>query len=334
MTTIATKASNEAPRRPKQAPLALRVLKSPLFARLLFPFVVLAVWLVSIDVIQSIWPFAVDVLPTPGEVWGAMWEEVIDPFASGIQAPTRENLYATFGRSLYRLGIGFAISIGLGTVIGLGMGLSKSVDAFFHDWVMAILAMPALAWALFVSLIIGFGDGGPITVVVLAGIPFVIINVREGVRNTPRELFDMGRAFGVSQNKITRHVLLPSLMPFFFAATRYAFSIGWKGLVIAEVFGGQDGAGWTIKFYYDAHRAHGVVAYAAFFIIFALILEKMVFERAAQRVFKWRPKVDLEIVEEAFDDIQGMDAPLATLSSAEAEQTDYDHRDGLGGEDG
>lgn len=334
MTTIARKTPSEVPQRPKQPALPLRVLRSPLFARLLFPFVVLAAWLVSIEVIEGIWPFAVDVLPTPTEVWGAMWEEIIDPFAEGIQAPTRENLYATFGRSLFRLGIGFAISIGLGTLIGLGMGLSKSVDAFFHDWVMAILAMPALAWALFVSLIIGFGNGGPITVVVLAGIPFVIINVREGVRNTPRELFDMGRAFGVSQNRITRHVLLPSLMPFFFAATRYAFSIGWKGLVIAEVFGGQDGAGWTIKFYYDAHRAHGVVAYAAFFIIFALILEKAVFERAAKRVFKWRPSLDLEIVEEAFDDFEGVGTPVSSLKAAEAEQTDYHHRDDQGGGDG
>ena len=210
MATVANEAPALAPESPKKPSLAMRVLKSPLFARILFPFVVLGGWLLGIELITRIWPFAVDVLPTPTEVLGAMWEEVIDPFVEGIQAPTRENLYSTFGRSLYRLGVGFAISIGLGTVIGLGMGLSKSIDAFFHDWVMAILAMPALAWALFVSLVIGFGDGGPITVVVLAGIPFVIINVREGVRNTPRELFDMGRAFGVSQNRITRHVLLPS----------------------------------------------------------------------------------------------------------------------------
>jgi hypothetical protein len=76
------------------------------------------------------------------------------------------------------------------------------------------------------------------------------------------------------------------------------------------------------------------VAYAAFFIIFALILEKVVFERAAKRVFKWRPQVDLEIVEEAFDEIEGMGAPLPTLSAAEAQQTDYNHRDELGGGDG
>jgi NitT/TauT family transport system permease protein len=120
----------------------------------------------------------------------------------------------------------------------------------------------------------------------------VIINVREGVRNTPKELFDMARAFGVPQNKVTRHVLLPSLMPFFFAAIRYAYAIGWKGLVITEVFASDRGMGWTIKFWYDAHRAHGVIGYALFFVIFALALEKLVFDPLAERAFKWRPKID------------------------------------------
>ncbi len=277
------------------------IVKSPTFARVLFPISVLVFWLASIAVIRNIWPFAVDVLPTPLEVADAMWGEIIDPFVGGIQAPTRENVYFTFYRSLIRLGIGFGIAMSLGTIIGLGMGLSRKVDAFFHDWVMAVLAMPALAWALFGSLAFGFGNTGPVFTVVLAGIPFVIVNVREGVRNTPRELFDMATAFHVPGNRITRHVLLPSLMPFFFAAIRYAFSIGWKGLVIAEVFGGQDGAGWTIKFYYDAHRAHGVVGYAFFFIIFALALEKFVFEPWSRRVFKWRPNIAATpVVEKAF----------------------------------
>ena len=155
----------------------------------------------------------------------------------------------------------------------------------------AILAMPNLAWALFCSLAFGFGDLGPIVTVVLTGIPFVIINVREGVRNAPTDLYDMARAFGVPRNKTIRHVLLPSLMPFMFAAGRYAFALGWKGLVVAEVFGGQDGAGWTIKFWYDAHRAYGVVGYAFLFVIFALIFEKFLFDRLSTGSSRWRPAV-------------------------------------------
>lgn len=302
----------------------MAILKSPRTARLLFPVAVIIFWYAAIAAVKAVWPFAVDVLPLPQEVVGAMWDEIIDPFVEGIQAATRENVYATFGRSLFRLGSGFLIAMIVGTAIGLGMGLSKAVDAFFHDWVMAILAMPALGWALFLSLVFGFGNTGPILTVILAGIPFVIVNVREGVRNTPRELFDMATAFGVDRQGTIRHVLIPAMMPYFFAAIRYAFSIGWKGLVISEVFGGQDGAGWTIKFWYDAHRAHGVVGYAMFFVLFALFLEKFVFERWSRRVFKWRPDAaGTEVVEQAFDaGGAGAIASATLLTGADIEEFD------------
>jgi ABC-type nitrate/sulfonate/bicarbonate transport system permease component len=276
--------------------LAVRALKSPRTARLLFPVAVLVFWLVSIDVIEGIWPFAVDVLPRPSEVRDFVWDELrLETFAP-------YNVFETFWISLQRLGVGWLIAMSLGTVIGLAMGLSRGANAFFNDWVVAVLAMPSLAWALFVSMAFGFGDTGPIIVVVLTGIPFVIINVREGVRNTPRELFDMSRSFRVPQSRTTRHVLLPSLMPFMFAAARYSFALGWKGVVVAEVFGGQDGAGWTMKFWYDAHRAHGVVGYAFFFMVFALVFEKVVFDTVAKRVFRWRPEATgVEVVEEVFE---------------------------------
>ncbi len=273
-----------------------RFLKGPTAGRLAFPLVVLALWYATVWAFETIWPFAADVLPTPQSVLGFMWDEL----RGDTVAP--KNMYETFGISLQRLAIGMFFAMTIGTVIGLGMGLSRKVDAFFNDWVVAILAMPNLAWALFCSLAFGFGDLGPTVTVVLTGIPFVIINVREGVRNAPTELYDMSRAFGVPRNKTIRHVLLPSLMPFMFAAGRYAFALGWKGLVVAEVFGGQDGAGWTIKFWYDAHRAYGVVGYAFLFVIFALLFEKFLFDKLSDRIFRWRPAASAgDVVEQNFD---------------------------------
>ena len=273
-----------------------KISHSSLAGRLLFPVVCLVVWLLAIKLVTTIWPFAVDVLPTPGQVFGFMGKELMG------ETVAPHNMYVTFGISLQRLGIGMLIAMAIGTVIGLAMGLSKAVDAFFNDWVVAILAMPNLAWALFCSLAFGFGDTGPIITVVLTGVPFVIINVREGVRNTPTDLYDMARAFRVPRPWVIRAVLIPSLMPFLFAAARYSFALGWKGLVVAEVFGGQDGAGWTIKFWYDAHRAYGVVGYALLFVIFALLFEKVMFDQLSKRLFKWRPAIDAaEVVEKRFD---------------------------------
>lgn len=270
-------------------------LTGSLSGRIAFPLVCLGIWLLSLQVVTAIWPFTADVLPTPWKVASFMWDEA----TGNTLAPN--NLYETFWISLRRLFVGMAIAMVVGTVIGLGMGLSRGVNAFFNDWVVAILAMPNLAWALFGSLAFGFGQTGPIVTVVLTGVPYVIINIREGVRNAPTDLTHMARAFGVPRSRVIRHVVLPSLMPFMFAAGRYAFALGWKGLVVAEVFGGQDGAGWTIKFWYDAHRAHGVIGYALFFVLFALIFEKFLFDRLSDRFFRWRPSQHAnDVVEENF----------------------------------
>jgi NitT/TauT family transport system permease protein len=106
----------------------------------------------------------------------------------------------------------------------------------------------------------------------------------------PKDLLDMGKAYGTSRFDSIRYIILPSLMPFFFAALRYALANAWKGLVLAELFASTNGAGWTIKFWYDAHRAQGIIGYALFFVIFALIVERLIFGRLSAYVFRWRPQ--------------------------------------------
>lgn len=287
MTAVTEKAPQRPPEKREARDGLIGFVRKPIVARLLFPTLVIALWIFvdSLEISR--------VFPAPERVAQFMFDEL------RLESLARTDLYTTLGISLARLFAGFAVSMVVGTAIGLGMGLSKSVDAFFHDWVMAVLAMPALVWALFLGLVFGFGHTGPFLATILAGIPFVIINVREGVRNTPRELFDMASAFGVPQNRMTRHLLIPSLMPFMFAAARYGFSVGWKGLVLAEVFASDRGMGWMIKFWYDAHRSFAVVGYAFFFVIFAFFLEKFVFDKIYERTFRWRPAAGaIELVEE------------------------------------
>jgi NitT/TauT family transport system permease protein len=321
VTAAATAPQLDKPVGPKKASTVGRILKSPSFARLLFPLAFLAVWWAVYYTIDS------RIFPPPQQVLSFMWDEIT--LNSLLRyGSVRNNVYGMFAISLARLGIGFVIAMTVGTIIGLAMGLSKAVDAFFHDWIMGILAMPALVWALFLGLALGFGHAGPIIAVALTGLPFVVINVREGVRNTPKDLFDMARSFQVPRKRVIQHVLLPSLMPFMFAAMRYGFAIGWKGLVITEVFASDEGAGWTIKFWYDAHRAHGVIGYALFFILFALFLERTIFERLEKRTFKWRPKLSgIDVVEEALevDAIDGTDEPrMLGRARAKVEGLDND----------
>lgn len=246
--------------------------------------------LASLLAVFLFWQFVVpffptDLIPSPARVLSFMWDEV-----RGITL-ARATVWEAFGISLRRLGLGFLFAFAIGVPIGLIMGISRSVENFVQDFVMVGLAMPSLVWALLTGIWFGMGDRAPVVTVLLAAVPFVIINTFEGVRDVPKDLTDMARAFGVNRARTIRHVIVASLMPFFFASLRYGLANGWKGLVLAEVFASTEGAGWTIQFWRDAHRAQGVFGYALFFVIFAVILERLVFQRLSRRVFRWRPEI-------------------------------------------
>jgi len=279
-------------RKPMSTPRSLRRLwGSTTTARV----VSIVSFLVGWQLIIPLLPTAL--IPTPIEVGEFMWAEL----RADTLAP--ETVYQAFATSLRRLVTGFGIALLIGIPLGLLMGLFKRVESFLHDFVVVGLAMPSLVWALIAAMWFGFVERSSIITVVLASVTFVIINVAEGVRAVPKDLLDMSRAYGTSDLHRVRHVVFPSLMPFLFASLRYGLANGWKGLVLAEIYASTSGAGWTIRFWYDARRAQGVIGYALFFMIFALLAERLVFRKLSDRVFRWRPS-DSQEPQEAEGSVQ------------------------------
>jgi NitT/TauT family transport system permease protein len=223
-----------------------------------------------------------DQIPTPLAVAGEMFDEL------RLQGSARTTVYASFAITLLRLAAGLALTFVLGLIVGVAMGVSRRVDALLRDFVIGGLALPYLIWALVITMWLGFTFWTPVLVVVLASIPFVITNVVEGVRDVPRDLVDMARSFSVPRAQILWQVMVPSLTPFLFAAFRYSLSMGWKALAVAEVFGATSGAGWVIRYYYDARRMEGLFAYLAFFIIVATLIDLLFLRRLDGRVSRWR----------------------------------------------
>ncbi len=222
-------------------------------------------------------------IPTPTAVAVFMGNELMGDTLA------RTTVYEAFAISLARLFTALAAAFAVGVPLGMAMGLWKPVNNALKDFTVVGLAMPSLVWALLTGIWFGLGNRAPLLTVFLAALPYVLINTAEGVRDVPRDLTQMARAFGVPRKAVVRQVVLPSLMPFMFASLRYGLGNGWKGLVLAEAFAATNGAGWNIRYWYDAHRATGVFGYAIFFALFALLVERAAFQKLSDRVFRWRP---------------------------------------------
>lgn len=267
-----------------------RTFVTPRAARITAPVLFLVAWQLGLvdRGLGLLFPDRIEsaLLPIPAEVVGAMWEQLRDG-----------TLVEAFSVSLLRLAIGFALALVVGSIVGLAMGLSSRVEATLHDFVIVGLTFPYLIWGLLVAMWWGYAWYGPVLVVFIAGLPYVILNMSEGVRDVSKELRDMANAYEVPRDRVMRHLILPSLSPFFFASLRYGLANGWKGLILAEVFASTSGAGWHITSMRDYGDFAGVVGFAIYFALFSIVVERLVFGRLSRRVFRWRPTLAQEMSE-------------------------------------
>lgn len=223
--------------------------------------------------------FSGTVLPTPKTVVVEMAEIVY----SG-------RFFLHFQWSVLKTAAGFAVAVGLGAPIGYLMGRHRYWRAFFHDGVTVSGTIPGLTYAVLALIIFGISIQGPILAVALVSMPYIAINVAEGIRGVDQDLIRMSQAFGRSQGQIRRHVLVPSIVPFVFAGVRLAFAVAWKVEALTEVFGGRNGVGFEIRRSYQTFSIPGVLAWMFLFILFMLIIERVLLVRLEDRVLAWRPQ--------------------------------------------
>jgi NitT/TauT family transport system permease protein len=218
-------------------------------------------------------------LPNPLEVSVEMWEIV----ASGA-------LVSDFFASVLKTFAGFGVAVVIGAPVGYLMGRYNYWRAFFLDGVTVAGTIPALTYAVLSLIIFGLSNLGPVLAVALVSTPYVALNVAEGIRGVDQNLVKMSQAFGRSPQQIRRDVFIPTIVPYLFAAVRMSFAVAWKVEALTEVFGGTNGVGFQIRTEYQLFNITGVIAWMALFIVFMLLIERLLLRKLELRVLAWRPE--------------------------------------------
>ena len=221
----------------------------------------------------------------------ALFERIPGPAAvvdSLIKEFSRGEVFGNFADTFYRFGIGVALSIVVGTLVGVLIGLSPMARAFLESPVMVALSIPAIMWAFLTVMWFGFGHVSPIVTTFLTAVPFMIVNVAQGVLGVSRDLRDMSSSYGVPIGRRVRELVLPAVMGYVLAGIRFVVIMGWNGVLLAEWFGGSGGAGYRARYWYDANQFAGFAAWVILFVIVIVVLDQLLFERAARRAFRWR----------------------------------------------
>lgn len=230
-----------------------------------------AAWQVSADAIHS------RLLPSASAVLLALVHEC-------VAGPLLFHL----GITLARVAAAFVIAMVVGTAIGIMMGRSRTLDALFDSWLVLLLNLPALVIIVLAYVWFGLTEAAAIGAVAVNKIPNTAVTLREGARALDRNYSQMAASFHVSRWRTLRHVVLPQLYPYIFAAARSGLALVWKIVLIVELLGMSNGVGFEIQLYFQQFDVTDILAYTFAFVAVIQLIEWALFQPLERRAARWR----------------------------------------------
>ena len=256
-----------------------RLLRNPYVLYLISAVSFVAVWWAAALLAGA--GFA-NILPSPPVVWG-----VIVTLAN--EGEIQRHLPLTLGRVF----AGFLLAELFGIVIGTLMGLNRRLETLLDGWVMILLTIPSLAYAIFALLAFGLSEIAIVVAIAATTLPYVVVNIWGGVKAVDAGLLDMARAFRIKRGKVLRKVVLPQIMPYIFSSSRYGIGIAWKIAVVVELMGASRGVGYMLNYSFGLFSMPHVLAWTAIVVVVMLFIELVVIRLIEEHVLAWRPKVAL-----------------------------------------
>ncbi|MHB8813041.1 MAG: ABC transporter permease [Steroidobacteraceae bacterium] len=192
------------------------------------------------------------------------------------------------GITLARVTAAFVVAMVVGTAVGIVMGRSRTIDALFDSWLVLLLNLPALVIIVLAYVWFGLTEAAAIGAVAVNKIPNTAVTLREGARALERSYADMAASFHVGRWRTLRHVIMPQLYPYVFAAARSGLALVWKIVLIVELLGMSNGIGFEIQVYFQQFDVTRILAYSIAFMVVIQVIEWAVFQPLERRAARWR----------------------------------------------
>lgn len=148
--------------------------------------------------------------------------------------------------SLWRIAAGVAIAGILGLCFALWMTQSKLMGKVLGAFIYFSYPIPKLALLPIVMLLAGLGDATKIIMIVLIILFQIIINLRDSLKNIPRESFLIVTSLGANRWEVFRHVTMPAILPDLLSTLRIAIGTAISVLFVTETYGTDRGMGYFI----------------------------------------------------------------------------------------
>lgn len=136
--------------------------------------------------------------------------------------------------SIGRVLLGVVLGIALGAVLAVITEVSTLANMLVAPAMTAVQATPVASFAILVLIWLD-RDFVPVLICILMVLPVIWNSVSTGIRMTDVQLLEMAKVYRLPRLRRIRRIYLPSVLPYFRAASTSALGLGWKAGIAAEV---------------------------------------------------------------------------------------------------
>jgi NitT/TauT family transport system permease protein len=236
---------------------------------LAFLLVLLLVW-------QVVWSLGVlpgYSLPSPAQVGSRLVELARDG-----------SLWPSVQASVVRMVLGFALAAALGLAIGLAMGLSATADSCLRSLFLGLQTLPSAAWVPIALLLFGLGDASIYFVIVMSSMAAMAIATADGIANIPPHYLRAARSLGTSGVALATRVAFPAALPSIVTGVKLGWTLGWHGVVSAELIKSTVGLGFLLNAGRELNDAAQVMGIMLVTILIGLLLDRLLFAAVERRL--------------------------------------------------
>lgn len=171
-----------------------------------------------------------------------------DVIAAWIDMIKDGELVSNGASSLYRAGVGLALSVIVGTLLGISMAWWKPVNVLVAPLVEIFYPLPKSALIPVTVIWLGFGDGSKILLIFLGCMLPVTLGAFNGARSSEQVLVWSARSMGANRLRMLWDVVVPSALPELLNGIRTALALSFILLVSSELIAAREGLGYLIGF--------------------------------------------------------------------------------------
>jgi NitT/TauT family transport system permease protein len=171
-----------------------------------------------------------------------------DIWQTGVTAVTEGTVLADTAYTFSSTILGFLLGTAGGVAIGLSFWWSRRYALVAEPFVIAFEAMPKLALAPIVVLVLGLGIASKVAMATALVIVVQALNAYGGVKSVDRDLTRMLASLGATRRQIFTKVVVPTALPWIISGLRVTIGLALAGAIVGEYIGSTRGIGRMIQY--------------------------------------------------------------------------------------